>query len=276
MPAPPAQAPRAGAKRRPGSAARARRADAERGPVADAQARPAADAEGPPGAAQGSLGSAPVPERPRTDLRADARRNREQVLAAARDVFVEQGADAPLDEIARRAGVGIATLYRRFPDREALMRAVALDVLGRSAAEARAAAEEEPGPFRALARYMHRALDLRISAVMPALLGRISFEDAEMRQAREGSVQPVLRLIEAAQAAGDLRTDVAFGDIGPLLVRLSRPLPGPFPRALDNQLAHRTLDLVLAGLRADQADTLGGPALSLEELRSVDPAESAD
>ena len=50
-------------------------------------------------------------------LRADARRNRRQVLAAAAQVFVEQGADAPLDDIARRAGVGIATLYRRFPDR---------------------------------------------------------------------------------------------------------------------------------------------------------------
>ena len=64
----------------------------------------------------------------RRGLRADARRNREHVLAAAREVFVEQGADAPLDEIARRAGVGIATLYRRFPDRAALLRAVALDV----------------------------------------------------------------------------------------------------------------------------------------------------
>jgi formylglycine-generating enzyme required for sulfatase activity len=50
-------------------------------------------------------------------LRADARRNREQLLVAARDVFVEQGVDAPLDDVARRAGVGIATLYRRFPDR---------------------------------------------------------------------------------------------------------------------------------------------------------------
>jgi AcrR family transcriptional regulator len=206
----------------------------------------------------------------RDSLRADARRNREQVLAAARDVFVEQGADAPLDDVARRAGVGIATLYRRFPDRESLMRGVALDVLGRAAHEARAALEEEPDPFRALARYMHRALDLRISAVMPALLGRISFEDAEVSQARQASVEPVLRMIEAAQAEGSLRADVAFGDIGPLLVRLSRPLPGEFPRELDNSLAHRQLDLVLAGLRAGvDAAPLGGPALTLDQLRSL-------
>src|SRR5947208_15676012 len=132
-------------------------------------------------------------------LRADARRNREQLLAAARDVFVEQGADAPLDEVARRAGVGIATLYRRFPDRESLMRGLALDILGRAAHEARAALADAPAPFRALARYMHRALDLRISAVMPALLGRISFDDAEVSQARQASVEPVLRMIDAAQ-----------------------------------------------------------------------------
>src|SRR5882672_7902292 len=95
-------------------------------------------------------------------LRADARRNRDQVLAAARDVFVELGADAPLDEVARRAGVGIATLYRRFPDRAALQRAVALDVLRRAGEAARRAEAEEPDGLAALGRYMHAALDLRI------------------------------------------------------------------------------------------------------------------
>src|SRR5436305_1380452 len=131
---------------------------------------------GSPGARPPSAGTAP-------GLRADAARNRAHVLAAARDVFVEHGADAPLDEVARRAGVGIATLYRRFPDRAALLRAVALDVLARAGAEARAAEDEEADPFGALGRYMHRALDLRISAVMPALLGHISFEDEEVKNA---------------------------------------------------------------------------------------------
>src|SRR5207237_860885 len=83
---------------------------------------------------------------------------------------------------------------RSFPDRESLMRGLALDILGRAAHEARAALADEPDPSRALARYMHRALDLRISAVMPALLGRISFDDAEVSQARQESVEPVLRM----------------------------------------------------------------------------------
>jgi AcrR family transcriptional regulator len=212
----------------------------------------------------------PVQVEPR--LRADARRNREQVLSAARDVFVEHGTEAPLEEVARRAGVGIATLYRRFPDRQSLMRAVALDVLQRVGHEAQLALDEEPAAFQALARYMHRALDLRIAAVMPALVGKLSLDDDEMLAVREAAVEPVLRMIERAQADGSLRLDVAFADISLALVRLSRPLPQAFPRQMDSALAHRHLDLVLAGLRASSASKaapLSGPALSLADLRAL-------
>src|SRR5713226_6134452 len=104
-------------------------------------------------------------------LRADARDNRRRLLEAARDMFIERGPAAPLDEIARRAGTGIATLYRRFPARRALVREVVRDALQRTIDEARQATEEEPDPFRALARYMHRAVDVRTAAVIPALLG---------------------------------------------------------------------------------------------------------
>ena len=136
-------------------------------------------------------------------LRADARRNRAQILAAAREVFVEQGADAPLDEVARRAGVGIATLYRRFPDRAALLRAVAMDVLERVGVEASLALREAPDPLRALVRYMHCALDLRIAAVMPTLLGHVPLnDDEEIRRAREAAVAPVLCMIHQAQRQG--------------------------------------------------------------------------
>jgi AcrR family transcriptional regulator len=209
-------------------------------------------------------------------LRADAQRNRAQLLAAARDVFVEQGADAPLEDIARRAGVGIATLYRRFPDRAAILRAVALDVLQRVGSEARQALDEEADGFSALLRYMHRALDLRIAAVMPALLGHISFEaDPEVGRARDQAVAPVIRIIELAQREGALRLDVTFGDIGLMLVRLSRPLPGDFPRALDDRLAHRHVELLAQGLRTvpiTVSTPLPGPAVGLQDLRGQSPA----
>ncbi|HEV8175021.1 MAG TPA: helix-turn-helix domain-containing protein, partial [Actinoplanes sp.] len=119
-------------------------------------------------------------------MRIDARRNRERLLNAAREVFAEQGVDVPLENVAQRAGVGIATLYRRFPDRVALTRAVALHVLIQVAAEARAAVAEERDAFQALRRYLHRALDLRIAAVMPVLDGQLDIEhDGELRQARD-------------------------------------------------------------------------------------------
>lgn len=211
-------------------------------------------------------------------LRADARRNRQHVLAAARDVFVDLGPDAPLDEVARRAGVGIATLYRRFPDRQSLQRAVALNVMAQTAEAARQAEVEvdKTDAWQALARYMHAALDLRVSAVMPALLGRVSFEDDEFKQAREEAVAPVLRIIASGQARGQIRKDVEFGDIGLLLVRLSRPLPGPFPPELDLRVAHRHLDLFLAALRADATGAeVSGPALSLAALQSLGTSSPA-
>jgi AcrR family transcriptional regulator len=189
-------------------------------------------------------------------------------------LFVEEGPDAPLEDIARRAGVGIATLYRGFPDRSALMRAVVLDVLGRTADEAGLALAEEADAFQALVRYMHRAVDLRVAAVVPALLGQVSLDDEEMLRARNAASRSVQAIIDAAHSAGTLRPEVTFGDIGLLVIRFSRPLPGSFPRDLNDRLAHRHLDLLIEGLRAkDTADAgvLGGPAMTLEDLRALSP-----
>ena len=120
---------------------------------------------------------------------------------------------------------------------------------------------------------MHRAIDLRISAVFPALVGSVSLESEDIWRARQESAGALQRLIDAAQAAGDLRSDVVFGDIGLLLVRLSRPLPGSFSAEMDTSLAHRHLDLVLDGLRAEMTprspDGLSGPGLELADLQDV-------
>jgi AcrR family transcriptional regulator len=202
-------------------------------------------------------------------MRADARRNRERILAAARDVLVEQGPDAPLDAISAAADVGIGTLYRRFPDRQALVRAVVLDVLGRAAEEAQLALAEEPDAFQALARYLHRALDLRISAVMPVLLDQMPPDDEETASIRTRSWELFQELVDRAHAAGTLRSDATFADIGLLLVRLARPIPSPIPRDLDNQLAHRHLELLLDGLRTNRAkpaSRLPEPSLTLADL----------
>ncbi|HEX6518009.1 MAG TPA: TetR family transcriptional regulator [Nocardioidaceae bacterium] len=210
-----------------------------------------------------TAGGAAVPDAGR--LRADARRNQAQILQAAREVVAERGATAPLDEIARRAGVGIGTLYRRFPDRQALLHAVVLDALAQTRAAAERALEQYSG-FDALAHYMHAVVDLRVSAVIPQVLDLLDLHDAELGPARDASAAAAERLVDAAHADGSLPEQVGFGDVGTFLVRLSRPLPGPVPTELDLQLAHRHLDVFLAGLRAAGADAVPGPALSRDDL----------
>jgi AcrR family transcriptional regulator len=218
-----------------------------------------------------------LPGRP---LRADARDNRRRLLEAARDAFIERGPDVSLEEIARRAGTGIATLYRRFPDRRALIREVVLDALERTVEEVSQAAGEESDPFAALARYMHRIIDVRAAAVIPALLGQISFDDEEIAQGRQSGLAAVQSLVDAAHRAGALRADVTSGDIGMLTVRLSRPLSGGFSPEVNHRLSHRHLSLVIDGLRATarQPAELDGPALTLSDLRQLPqpPTQTAD
>jgi AcrR family transcriptional regulator len=208
---------------------------------------------------------------PRRPLRADARDNRRRLIEAARDVLIERGPAAPLEEIARRAGTGIATLYRHFPDRQALIRDVILDALQRTNDEARQAASAEPDPFAALARYMHRAIDVRTAAVIPALLDQAPFDDEDISQARQTGAALLETLAGAAHRAGTLRGDVTPADIGLLIVRLSRPLPGGFPPGTNTSLSHRHLDLLIDGLRttARQPAHLAGPALTLTDLRHL-------
>jgi AcrR family transcriptional regulator len=203
--------------------------------------------------------------------RADARSNHEQILAVARDVFVERGPGAPLDEIAKRAGVGIGTLYRHFADRQTLMLAVILDALVQTADAGERALAETPDAFGALTTYMHAVLDLRIAAVIPVLLEHVDLEGDELTSARDRGARALQQLVDAARARGSLTHDVTFGDIGLMLIRLSRPLPGRVPPELNAQLAHRHLDLLINGLKPAGAATLGGPALTLGDLRGLGP-----
>lgn len=208
-------------------------------------------------------------------MRADARRNQTRLLDAARDVFAERGPEAPLEEVARRAGVGIATLYRHFPDRAALMREVIVAALTASADAAERAAGEHDDPLAALTVYVHAALDLRTSAVISTLLGSVDLNEPRTKAARDRSAHLADRLIDSAHAAGALRSDATFGDVGTMLVRLSRPLPGPIPIETQNALAHRHADVFLAGLAVKAVEQpLTGPALELADLRRLSDGDA--
>jgi len=201
-------------------------------------------------------------------MRADARRNLEQLLAAARDLVADRGSGVALDEVAQRAGVGIATLYRRFPDRTALLRGVVLDALEQTRAVAEQAGEEHEDPFEALAAYLRAALELRVSAVIPQVLDVLDLDEPELAAAREASARATEALVDAAHVSGALPKDVTFADVGMMLVRIARPLPGPMDDELKHELARRHLELFIRGLRGGEGE-LEGPALSRTELAEM-------
>ncbi|CAM5425590.1 TetR family transcriptional regulator [Streptomyces avidinii] len=210
-------------------------------------------------------------ERPEP-VRRDARRNRELLLAAARTAFAAQGLDAPLDEIARRAGVGNATLYRHFPTRAALIDAVFQDALhGTIAAgeEARAAVD----PWAGLAGYLDAvftvlAADRGANDLMTTAIEGVTSLDAV--HAHNG--ETLALLVGRAQRDGVMRPDVTLEDVLLSLAVLGRAVPSLAAAAAPHAW-RRQLALFLEGLRAGAgtgpAADLPGPAPTVEELAAV-------
>ncbi|MBQ1106985.1 TetR/AcrR family transcriptional regulator [Streptomyces anulatus] len=204
------------------------------------------------------------------DLRADARLNREQIIEAARELFAERGPDVPTEEVARRAGVGTGTLYRRFPDRQALISAVALDGFHRVVAIARTAEDEEPDAWRALTRFVHRArTELRLAtwlSVWFASTWAELQEDPENHRLRQILLKILDRLVRRAQSDGDMRPDVDTGDLALLIALLLRPVPG-LRAELTQRSADRSLALMLDSLRArDDNQRLPHQGISIADL----------
>lgn len=200
-------------------------------------------------------------------LRADATRNRERIVAAAREAIVELGPDVPLDEVARRAGVGNATLYRHFSDRTELIRQVTLSVMARTVKRAEDALVQEPDAFAALSRFVFEAADERIGAVCPLLSDVFDRQDPAVVSQVEQMQRSIGAIMERAQGAGQLRTDIAVGDLMVAVTQLTRPLPGTCCAGFD-RFVHRHLQLFLDGLRAPARSVLAGNAATLEDLQA--------
>jgi len=205
-------------------------------------------------------------------MRADAQRNRRLLLDAACRAFIEVGMEAPLDLIARRAGVGIATLYRHFPNRDALVTAVAVDVMSRTLAEARASLVDERDGFAALRRYMHHALDVGAPAIMPRLDEEVR-NQPDVKALLDATAAAQSELIAVASSEGSLRAGVQFGDVGLALARFSRPIGHDFDPELESGIAHRHLEVFIDGLRERGEPSLTGPALTLRRLRRMQRPE---
>ena len=151
-------------------------------------------------------------------LRADAERNRAAIVAAARAVFAEHGLEAPLEEIAQRAGVGIATLYRRFPAREQLVAAALIEKVTQYA-EAAAEAAAASDPWAGFVRYVQRICELQAGdRGLSDLLSMTLAADERIEQLRATANAQVVRLIERAKEAGRLREDFVGEDLLLLLI----------------------------------------------------------
>jgi AcrR family transcriptional regulator len=183
---------------------------------------------------------------PARKLRADAARNRARVLEVAYDTFAAEGLSVPIDEIARRAGVGAGTVYRHFPTKEALFQAVIQDRMQRLVDDARALLNSA-GPGEALFSFV-RSMVLQWGAtdrgLVDALAG-LGIDVASAAPDAEDAFLAVLdELVRAAQEAGTARPDIGVKEVKAILVGCQAM------EAYNSALAERVTDVVVDGLRA--------------------------
>lgn len=207
----------------------------------------------------------PSTQRPATRLRRDAQRNRDAIIAAARQVFCDHGLEAPLEEIARRAQVGIATLYRRFPSRVELLDAVLADNLQAHIAVAEQALATDD-PWDGFAFYLEQSCRLQaedrgLNDVMGMRFPRATAVEA----AKTRLFELVGQVVDRAQQSGQLRADLTPEDLAFLNWANTRILPAV--RAAGAPEAwRRHLGLLLDGFRADRAHPLPQPPLSPHQV----------
>ena len=149
-------------------------------------------------------------------LRADAARNRAKIVTAAKEAFSERGLETQMEDVAKRAGVGVGTLYRHFPTKDALVRALIVDKMERMAEAAREALEaEDADPFEALASVLRKGAEQQQRDL--ALTQVVASQPQEVfREVLEEETQLAARmseLLERAQRAGVVRKDVRPDDI---------------------------------------------------------------
>ena len=208
---------------------------------------------------------APTTTEPQTaepQLRADARRNRERVLAAARGLFAQHGKDAQMEDIARAAEVGVGTVYRHFPTKDDLVAALADERFTRLEEKATECLELDD-PWDAFREFMRYSAEVQAE---DRALSEVMAERPEMMRgaaAGSGLWEPMSRLVGRAQEAGVMRPDVVPEDVPTLICGIGRATqPAGVPSALNWE---RLLGILLDGMRAPAASEL--PPLAGDSLR---------
>jgi AcrR family transcriptional regulator len=210
-------------------------------------------------------GRSPAPRR----LRADAERNRQRILDAARKLFAERGLGVTLNDVAHHAGVGVGTVYRRFPDKKQLIdslfeqRLEELEGLMKSAVA-------DPDPWHGLTEFMVRALELQAAdrGFKEVALGS-SDTLARAEQLRERMLPLATKLVERARSAGQLRPDFASPDMPIIQLMIGTVIDAA--RDVKPDLWRRYLEIFLQGIRAHPSppQPLGTGSLDPAQVKEV-------
>jgi AcrR family transcriptional regulator len=200
--------------------------------------------------------------RPLSGRRAQAARNDQLILKAARAVFVADPG-APIAAVAEQAGVGMSALYRRYRSKEELLRRLAGDGLRRYIAEAEAALADDGDPWAAFAGFLGRIVDADTHSFTLRLAGTFTptrdlYDDAATAQELN------VALLERTKAAGAVRADLDVNDLSFVFEQVASIRLGDQQRT--RQLRHRYLALLLDGLRAPSPGPLPGPPPTWEEV----------
>ncbi|HEY7077293.1 MAG TPA: helix-turn-helix domain-containing protein [Solirubrobacteraceae bacterium] len=194
--------------------------------------------------------------------RAEAARNDERILAAARAVFVEDPS-APIAAVAGRAGVGIGALYRRFASKEDLLRALCAEGLRRYTAAVEAALADDGDPWESFAGFMRAAVAADASSLTVRLAGTFT-PTPELYAAAAHAGRCNVELFERTRAAGAIRPDADVNDLALVLEQLASIRLGDAERT--QALRRRYLELALDGLHAPGGRPLPGPPPGDDEL----------
>jgi AcrR family transcriptional regulator len=161
----------------------------------------------------------PAPAETERRLRADARRNREKILDSAREAFADCGADAQMDDVARQAGVGVGTVYRHFPTKEALMVELVRQKLRMMSARVRETLDQEGEPFERLIGVLRANAEAvhRDAAMQQTLAGFDEEIWAQAEPEREELISLTGELVQSALRAGTIRSDATPYDVAMLM-----------------------------------------------------------
>jgi AcrR family transcriptional regulator len=200
-------------------------------------------------------------------LRADAERNRARILTAARDVFAEQGLHAPMSEVARRARVGAATMFRRFPTKDDLVTAVFAEKM-KAYADAVEEALTDPDPWHGFCAYVERACAMQAADRGFTDVLTVTFPSAKTFEAdRDRAGNGFAELIARAKAAGRLRADFAHQDMILVLMANAGVLNGTAQAAQDAW--RRLVAYLLQSFAAEAAAPLPDPATPAQMYRAL-------